>query len=148
MKTYTSNVDHVGDVPYMTGKKEIRLYFDVNDLVSGSDVSYQDVDGFDVSIAWLNSGNDIANLGGLPQKFEVITYGHTGTGSRMQLQHSTTYDDDVWKNTPYRSTGVEGFWSQSNLRFVVRIVLDEENPRSENYGQMVLGLDIRPRMKW
>ena len=147
MKPYTSLVDHYGDIPY-SGKKEIRLSFDVNALVYGSGISIDDIDGFDVSIAWLNSGNDIAKLGGLPQKFELITYGHTGTGDRMCLQNSTTYFDNDRKNTPFRSTGVAGFWSQSNRSFVVRIVLDEEDPRSENYGQMVLGLDIRPLMKW
>jgi hypothetical protein len=30
------------------------------------------------------------------------------------------------------------------LGFTIRIVLTDEDSRSENYGQMVLGLDIKP----
>lgn len=150
MKTYTSSVTPRGDVSNLSGKKEIRLYFSISDLVNGSGISHNEVDGFYVSIAWLNSGNDIANLGKLPQRFEVMAYGAAGNqSSDYTLQNSTyeTYDNGEWKNTPYKYTSVDGFSGKSNQRFVVRIVLDEEDPRSENYGQMVLGLDIRPKMK-
>ena len=147
MKPYSSLVDPNGDWSVPKGTKEIRLSFDSNDLVYGSSYSYKDVDGFDISIAWLNSGNDIANLKALPQKFEILTYGHEGTASSMRRQHSTLDYQDEYANNPYRSCWVDGFKDRSNVRFTVRIILDEEDTRSENYGQMVLGLDIKPIFK-
>lgn len=148
MKPYNSLVDRNGDWSVPNGTKEIRLSFDRGDLVNGSNYSYQDVDGFDISIAWLTSGNDIANLKALPQKFEILTYGHDGTASSMRRQHSTLDHQDEYANNSYRSCWVDGYYAKSNVNFTVRIILDEEDSRSENYGQMVLGVDIKPIFKY
>jgi len=128
--------------------KEIRLNFTHGDLVTGSGVDMDDIDGFRVSISWLNSGNDIANLGKLPQDFDVYLYGKHGTSTSYLDWQSDTKDAN--KNSAFKSTYVDGFgkYVNSNRRYMIRIVLNEEDSRSENYGQMVLGLDIKPILRY
>ena len=137
------------DVTCGEGKKEIRLKFTKYDLV---DFWHEnDVDGFVASIAWLNSGNDISNLGELPQKFEIEIYHHPEDynisigGAHLDSWSYGGYSSD---NTPYKSVGTSGYAdSYYSLEFTIRIILTEEDTRSENYGQMVLGLDIIPILK-
>ena len=49
---------------------------------------------------------------------------------------------------PYKSIMVNGYQDDNPAKFTIRIVLADEDTRSENYGQMVLGLDIKPIFKW
>lgn len=141
-----------GSEIYSSTKKEIRLHFSKTDL-RGS-VNSCNVDGFEASIAWLNSGNDIANLGGLPQKFEIEGYWRHGNPNLSNDLHnnagvddsSVRYEDD--ESAAYKHIIVDGRANDHHpLGFTVRIVLTEEDSRSENYGQMVLGLDIKTLCK-
>ena len=91
--------------------------------------------GYDIAIAWLNSGNDIANLGELPQKFTLY--------ANPTRKHEHWRYPESPKGAPYRRVWVNKS-SDPNNKVTIEIVLDEENPNSENYGQMVLGLDIMP----
>ena len=104
-------------------------------------------DGFEISIAWLNSGNDIAKLQKLPQIFEIDMYCTDGNFKRTK--NSTTYGKyytrlDTNPNDPYRHTYMYFDECGYNGYISLDIVLAEEDSRSENYGQMVLGLDIHP----
>lgn len=152
MNTY--NDWPVGSVYNDGTRKEIRLDFSKLDLINGGGNTYE-IDGFRVAIAWLNSGNDIANLHKLPQNFEICTYIRTGnphmsssiTSEINSEFRTTTKDDPDQQGNSYKYTDVEGFSKNDNIGFTVRIVLDEEDSRSENYGQMVLGLDIKPIFK-
>jgi hypothetical protein len=47
---------------------------------------------------------------------------------------------------PYKTSSVGGYFGDAEY-FTVRIILTEEDSRAENYGQMVLGLDIKPFFK-
>ena len=136
MKVY--NKDDM-DRPETQGKKEIRLNFSKESLANiGSDV-----DGFYISIAWLNSGNDIANLDKLPQSFDIYTYVRHSSADYRFL-YSTADHPDSWNGLLYRFDDVSGYSGVSVNDFMVRIVLNDEDTRSENYGQMVLGVDIVP----
>lgn len=116
--------------------KVIRFEFYKDAVFFGAD---PDIDGFCASIAWLSSGNDVANLGKLPQRFELegIQVVHTGTnGTNAYIVKDNSYGRAnktvCVADVPY------------NHSFMIRIILADEDTRSENYGQMVLGLDIVP----
>ena len=125
-----------------TGKKEIRLLFGPGELASSFGATY----GFCAAISWLNSGTDINNLGKLPQNFEI--YGYKKNGSidfdwmHEQKSNAASTNDRSLRGSSYKRICVPGGGTVSE--YGIRIVLDEEDSRSENYGQMVLGLDIRP----
>ena len=132
-----------------TKRKEIRLSFSKSDLMKGFPVnSYGNLDGFYASIAWLNSGNDIANLGGLPQTFEIegIVNKSSGGSCGVGRKHDSSLLNDNQRNGAVKSIKVEGLSCEinNNMSLTLRIVLMDEDSRSENYGQMVLGLDIKP----
>ena len=137
-------------------RKEIRLHFSKSDLFKKGDYdNSQNADGFYASIAWLNSGTDISNLGGLPQNFEIEGYWRHGNPNLYtSLTSNAGLDDSSVRNnhqkgSPYKSVWVSGFQNDMHpLGFTIRIVLTDEDTRSENYGQMVLGLDIKPVFKF
>ena len=138
----------IGDVNTLMKKngfnqKEIKLSFSRGDLVRGTNLTYLNVDGFRVSISWLNSGNDIANLEKLPQNFDIYVYRE----DRKNLYWLSDTENNITKS-PFKTTLVDGFAMASSANFVVQILLNEEDPDSENYGQMVLGLDIMPIIKY
>ena len=132
----------IGDVNSLMkvefGRKIIRLELSQGQFASAS--NWSSVVGYDIAIAWLNSGNDIANLGGLPQKFNLYA---SGTGS-SRPEH--WFDSESPNGAPYRKAWVMRS-GDANNRVTIEIVLEEEDTRSENYGQMVLGLDIMPYYK-
>ena len=138
-------------------RKEIRLHFSKSDLFKNSDYSLaENLDGFYASIAWLNSGTDISNLHALPQTFEIEGYHRHGNPNLYQNinDNSANLDDSSLRNehqqrTPYKSIYVAGFQDDMHpLGFTIRIVLTDEKTNSENYGQMVLGLDIKPTFRF
>ena len=146
----------IGDVNTLMQKygntKEIRLHFSKADLFGKIPYNVaMTADGFVASIAWLNSGTDIYNLGGLPQNFEIEGYWRHGNPNlHNDIDHNagrvdTSEDYKDQKGSPYKSIIVTGFRDDAHpLGFTIRIILTDEDTRSENYGQMVLGLDIKP----
>ena len=130
------------------GKKEIRLNFSTTDLETNPGQE-NTVTGYVASIAWLNSGNDIYNLGKLPQNFEIEAYIRTGNpnytdgldGSAKLKMSSVDRCDGCSYKTVY---DYSDYYTYGPVAFTLRIVLADEDTRSENYGQMVLGLDIKP----
>ena len=140
--------------------KEIRFNFNRKQLLAGGDASL--FEGFNISIAWLNSGNDIYNLGGLPQEFDIEVYSKRNAsnlenGDRAWLRASTygghvttpNYPNINQHGNPYKTCRVAGYRDEDlEEDFTVRIVLTDEDSRAENYGQMVLGLDIKPIFKY
>lgn len=143
--------------------KEIRFVIDRDDFIKNA--IENGFDGFDISIAWLNSGTDIYNLGGLPQNYEIeifATEGYVDIGNfssnKVWLMRSTysmnhvnsgnsRFDVDAQIGNPYKTVRIGGFSAYPKDKFTVRIILTEEDSRAENYGQMVLGLDIKPFFK-
>ena len=146
MKTYNDHppIQDVGDDDY-DGKKEIRFNF-------GRSALSTSMKGFCTTISWLNSGNDIAKLGKLPQNFEIFVYTRSGnphasetiSGNGVTLQATTARDYDQSKNSPYKTLCVDSRSTDAYHELTIRIVLGEEDSRSENYGQMVLGMDVMP----
>ena len=149
MKEYDDYDCPNSDIGCGKGKKEIRLVFDKYDLVG---MFYQDdLDGFVASIAWLNSGNDVYNLGKLPQNFEMEIY-HQPAGSTLvsygAKRDATSLSWSAQDMPPFKSVTTYGYERATHpVDFTLRIVLTDEDTRSENYGQMVLGLDIKPIFK-
>lgn len=154
MKEYYPECPHYGHA-YCGRYKEIRIHFEKKDLLRiGKKISPRadEIEGFVVSIAWLNSGTDIYNLGHLPQNFEIEGYWRNNTNganndisSAYFAASSRNLDQD---GNPYKSIMVNGYQDDNPAKFTIRIVLADEDTRSENYGQMVLGLDIKPIFKW
>lgn len=136
----------IGDVNKIMKNKEIVLHFGRGDLSYGHNSNVQ---GFCATIAWLNSGNDIANLGKLPQNFEIYGYKRPCNQNCHETLSGASLDDsserNEWqKGSPYKSICVDSRPTDSTHGLSIRIVLKEEDTRSENYGQMVLGLDVKP----
>lgn len=130
-----------------SNRKEIRFDFSNYKLVRPLDNNAaESVRGFCATISWLNSGTDIYKLHKLPQNFEIYGYANGSGSVNMSTQKAS--DASTWntslEGSSYKRICVPG----SDSNFGIRIVLDEEDTRSENYGQMVLGLDIRPVYKW
>ena len=152
MKEYKDSPNKT-DIFCLSSCKEIRIDFSRNDLIPNADA--RGFDGFNVSIAWLNSGNDIYNLGGIPQKFEIEVFSRWGNPNMStSLSHNAErivssrggYSENREEN-PFKTIRVGGFYQDYNKDFTLRIVLTDEDSRAENYGQMVLGLDIQPILK-
>ena len=89
------------------------------------------------AIAWLSSGNDITNLGKIPQDFDLYAY-----------ENNTANVDNVnLSNWVARSTsaynGYEKVSFNTNAEYVTfRIVFYSDSKNSENKGQVVLGFDV------
>ena len=118
------------------GKKEIRIKITRESLGCCGR-------GLSAAIAWLNSGNDVANLQKLPQNYQlnIITQNISGT-IKYHLDATTAeYDSQLLS---HKSLTIPSPYSFQNEAVWLQIVLEEEDTRSENYGQMVLGVDIMP----
>ena len=89
------------------------------------------------AIAWLSSGNDIANLGKIPQDFDLYAY-----------ENNTANVDNIdYNNWIQRSTsstdGYEKISFSTNAEYITfRIVFYSDAQNSENRGQVVLGFDV------
>ena len=122
---------------YSMDKKKIRMHI-VKSQLKGNP------SGFSIAISWLNSGSDIIKRHQLPQIFEIDLYCTDGN-SKLTLNTSTTYEPvSVPRNTPYRQTSAYFNQCQNASSLMADIVLDEDYEDAENYGQIVLGVDIQP----
>ena len=90
---------------------------------------------FTAAIAWLTSGDDIADLGKIPQDFDLYVY-----------ESSTGEVDNL---TGYKTSSTSGSNAYEKISFnssaeylVFRILLFSEEDDSENKGQAVLGFDM------
>ena len=111
------------------GKKEIRFVVDLTKFTSKN---------YTAAISWLSSGDDIANLGKIPQDFDLFVY----EGNDIDGINVDSYADVK----AYSQSGTNAFEKISfstNFPYVVfRILLYGEEANSENKGQVVLGFDM------
>jgi len=114
------------------GKKEIRFIVDITKFSSKN---------FTAAISWLSSGDDIANLGKIPQDFDLFVY----EGNNIDGINVDSYADVK----AYSQSGTNAFEKISfstNFPYVVfRILLYGEDANSENKDQVVLGFDLMSR---
>ena len=114
------------------GKKEIRFIVDITKFSSKN---------FTAAISWLSSGDDIANLGKIPQDFDLFVY----EGNDIDGINVDSYADVK----AYSQSGTNAFEKISfstNFPYVVfRILLYGEEANSENKDQVVLGFDLMSR---
>ena len=93
---------------------------------------------YTAAISWLSSGDDIANLGKIPQDFDLFVY----EGNDIDGINVDSYADVK----AYSQSGTNAFEKISfstNFPYVVfRILLYGEEANSENKGQVVLGFDM------
>ena len=113
------------------------------------------------AIAWLSSGNDIANIGKIPQNFDLEVYGTNDDYYYLD-------DANVDLSVPYMSSSLNeplslnfnnpgvfigGSYSTTNAfekvsiasdyeYLVFKITLESEDSRSENKGEIVLGFNL------
>ncbi|WP_173467243.1 S8 family serine peptidase [Fibrobacter succinogenes] len=92
---------------------------------------------FKAAIAWLSSGNDIANLGRVPQDFDLYVY---------ESNDGNVDNIDVYNSHASSLSGIDAYEKisfTSNANYLVfRILLYRDLEDSENNGQMVLGFDV------
>lgn len=92
---------------------------------------------FSAAIAWLTSGNDIANYGKIPQDFDLYVY---------ESNSSNVDNIDVYNYKTSSRSGGNAFekvsFSSSAQYLTFRILLYTEDSRSENYRQAVIGFDV------
>ena len=92
---------------------------------------------FTAAIAWLTSGNDIANLGKIPQDFDMYVYENTTANvNNITLGNYKAYSTKSSNSYEYVS-----FTSEAEY-LTFRIRLFDDDSRSENNGQVVLGFDL------
>jgi hypothetical protein len=125
---------------YSMDKKKIRLFI-MKSLLKDGNITPS---GFSIAISWLNSGSDITKRHQLPQIFEIDLYCTDGNG-KLTLNTSTTDSQEAKdRNTSYRQTYAYFDQCQNASSLMADIVLDEDYEDAENYGQIVLGVDIQP----
>jgi hypothetical protein len=122
---------------YSIDKKKIRMHIMKSQLIGNPS-------GFSIAISWLNSGSDIIKRHQLPQIFEIDLYCTDGN-SKLTYNTSTTDSQEAKdRNTSYRQTYAYFNECQNASSLMADIVLDEDYEDAENYGQIVLGVDIQP----
>jgi hypothetical protein len=110
------------------GAKEIRFSVKASDFPSHN---------FIAAISWLSSGDDINNLGKIPQDFDLYVY-------ENDTDNVNNINRDHW--TAKSSSGYNAFekveFTANSEYLTFRILLYSEEADSENYGQVVLGFDL------
>ena len=111
------------------------------------------------AISWLSSGNDIARAGKIPQNFDLYVYGSDNSSysclaePRIMLTNNPCGVNFNFSNPGTlvaSSTSLVNAYEQVVISspypyLVFKIVLKSDDPTSENYGQVVLGLNISGR---
>lgn len=89
------------------------------------------------AIAWLSSGNDVANLGKIPQDFDLYAY-------ENDVADVNNINPDRWKDrsrSSHNSYELVSFDTDAEY-ITFRILFYNEEEESENKGQVVLGFDV------
>lgn len=114
------------------------------------------------AISWLSSGNDIANIGKIPQNFDLQVWGTNDakytylTNPHLDLSQPYTPNSSVGAisinfTTPgvfiggsySKTNSFEKVTIASNYEYLIfKILLKEEDSRSENKGEIVLGFNM------
>ena len=102
------------------------------------------------AISWLCSGNDIANIGHIPQDFDLSVYGSNSSNYEKYLDPHAKLDGLNFDNpgeyiggsfSSYNS--YEKLTIASNYKYLIfRISMFSEDDRSENKGQVVMGFSM------
>ena len=110
------------------------------------------------AISWLSSGDDVMNIGKVPQNFDLYVYGTSNekyerfTRSLYAVRDNVSnFDFNLGRplassTHPYNSFEMVSINSDSKY-LVFKIVLKDEDSRSANKGQIVLGFNISPEVK-
>ena len=107
--------------------REVRFAVRTSDFPSNN---------FEAAISWLCSGNDIANLGKLPQEFDLEAF-ESDTPDTSVLPSYAKYGIPR-EGSIYRKLSI----TTTKPYILFRIILMSDDAESENYGQMVLGFDV------
>jgi hypothetical protein len=111
------------------------------------------------AISWLSSGDDVMNIGKVPQNFDLYVYGTDNekykpfTSSLYAVRDNVSnFDFNLGRplassTHPYNSFEIVSINSDSKY-LVFKIVLKDEDSRSANKGQIVLGFNISPEGKY
>ena len=113
------------------------------------------------AISWLSSGNDIMNLGKVPQNFDLYVYGSNNSdyvyftdpaadlsktfnvGSNRKLNFNFNNPGTLITSSTKVYNSFEKVNISSNYNYLVfKIVLKNEDENSENKGQIVLGFNM------
>ncbi|MBR4784824.1 MAG: hypothetical protein IK012_06170 [Fibrobacter sp.] len=111
------------------------------------------------AISWLSSGNDIARAGKIPQNFDLYVYGSDNSSYSCLADPSIMLTNNpcgvnfnfsnpgtlVASSTSLVNAYEQVAISSPYSYLVFKIVLKSDDPTSENYGQVVLGLNISGR---
>ena len=100
-----------------------------------------DKHNFSAAIAWLSSGDDIANFGRIPQNFDLYVY-ENNVADVNNINNNNIINNPKAKSTS-ESDAFEKVSFSSNAQYLTfRIVLKDEVQNSPNASQAVLGFDL------
>ena len=90
------------------------------------------------AIAWLNHGDDIANLGGqIPQDFDLYVYGSNNADNMY------TWDKELGRSlSSYNSFEKVDFTTEYYQYLKFRIVLHSDQATGNRHGEVVLGFNL------
>ncbi len=102
------------------------------------------------AISWLSSGTDIANIGHIPQDFDLSVYGSNSSNYERYLDPHAKLDGLNFDNPGEYIGGsflsynsYEKVTIASNYKYLIfRISMFSEDDRSENKGQVVMGFNM------
>ena len=138
---WNGNMDKLKTRTNANGQKEI--WFVTKNLGSSSKAA-------SAAISWLSSGNDISNIGYIPQDFDMIVYGSNNSiydkyvKSHEKLS-GINFDNpgDYIAASNWSFNSFEKVSIASNHKYLIFcITLYSEDERSENKGEVVLGFNL------
>ena len=101
------------------------------------------------AISWLSSGDDVMNIGQVPQNFDLYVYGSNDDDvgkSSLPFENMSRFDFGKPRfitSSTHLHRSFEKVVIESGYKYLVfKIVLTDEDSRSANKGQIVLGFNM------
>ena len=138
---WNGSIDNLKTRTNSDGKKEI--WFVTKNLGSSTKPA-------SAAISWLSSGNDIENIGRIPQDFDLSVYGSNSSNYEKYTAPHAKLDGLNFDNPGEYIDGSFSTYNSyekvtiaSNYKYLIfRIQMFSDDDRSENKGQVVIGFNM------
>jgi len=138
---WNGSIDNLKTRTNSSGKKEI--WFITKNLGTSTKPA-------SAAISWLSSGNDIENIGRIPQDFDLSVYGSNSSNYEKYTAPHAKLDGLNFDNPGEYIDGSFSTYNSyekvtiaSNYKYLIfRIQMFSDDDRSENKGQVVIGFNM------
>ena len=138
---WNGSIDNLKTRTNSSGKKEI--WFVTKNLGTSTKPA-------SAAISWLSSGNDIENIGRIPQDFDLSVYGSNSSNYEKYTAPHAKLDGLNFDNPGEYIDGSFSTYNSyekvtiaSNYKYLIfRIQMFSDDDRSENKGQVVIGFNM------